>query len=483
MDAAALTTEALALEAERRGRRKLRRDFGAFCNKAMWAQRKTLQPHHRLMVEKLQWLADTPDGRLMLLMPPGAAKSTYASVLFPAWWLGHGRDDDPERGRRHVLAASHTDDLAGQFSLKVQGIGREFGKQLGWGLKTEARGLWQTTLGGEYKASGVGTGIGGFRAWLLDIDDPFKSRAEADSELRREEVWQWYHDDALNRLVPGGRVVLTMTRWHPDDLAGRILEKHPGEYQVIKLPAIAGADDPLGRLPGEPLWSGDPAWDYPSRIAAAHKGLEETGDLRGWWSLWMQEPRNPEGSLFKVGKMPLVASAPAGNAVRAWDLAASDGSTGDPDWTVGLKLATGADGRWTVADVKRVRGSPAVVEKLLLDTAREDGVGVPIGIAQDPGQAGKAQIAYLVRMLKGFRVVTGLESGDKVTRAGLAASQAEVGNIAIVVAPWTAAFIAELRDFPAGRKDDQVDALSRAFGMAALGPIKSRWARVNVVGR
>ena len=164
--------------------------------------------------------------------------------------------------------------------------------------------------------------------------------------------------------------------------------------------------------------------------------------------------------------------------VRAWDLAATEAGavTGggrrvgvaDPDWTVGVKLGRITTGRYVVLDVVRFRGGPEVVERTIRQTAAADGRAVAIGLPEDPGQAGKSQVSYYTAQLAGYVVESSRESGSKVTRAGPVASQCNAGNLGIMRAPWNAAFVDEMRNFPAGKWDDQVDALSRAFTMAML---------------
>lgn len=150
--------------------------------------------------------------------------------------------------------------------------------------------------------------------------------------------------------------------------------------------------------------------------------------------------------------------------MRAWDLAATLAEDGrDPDWTVGLRLRRETSGRFVVEDVVRLRGTPHVVEQAIASTAERDGRSVTVALPQDPGQAGRAQVLYLSRSLAGYHVTASAESGAKTIRALPVASQVEAGNLVIVGGPWNSAFVEELRDFPNGAKDDQVDALARAF--------------------
>ena len=239
----------------------------------------------------------------------------------------------------------------------------------------------------------------------------------------------------------------------------------------MRLPAIAedGANDLLGRADGEALW---PEWEDADALADKRRRVGE----REWASLFQQRPRVQGGGLFKVSQIAAVPALPAGGQlVRAWDLAATRATgTRDPDSTVGLLLAKLLGGSWCVADVVRFQGGPDEVESAIVATASRDRAAygnVPIGLPQDPGQAGKAQVQYLTSKLAGYTVVSSPETGDKATRAAPVAAQVNVGNLSIVSgaeaqpAQWNRPFLSELEDFPAGTKDDQVDALSRAFAM------------------
>jgi predicted phage terminase large subunit-like protein len=432
------------------------------------------EAHHRLMIAELERIAAGSTDRLMLLMPPGSAKSTYASVLFPAWFLAR-------QPRASVIAACHTASLATHFGRRVRAAAIAGAASLGYSLDKGHRAAttWSTDAGGEYYATGIRGPVTGRRADLIVIDDPIKSTLEADSALARDQLWDWYRSDLATRLKPTGRIVLVMTRWHRDDLGGRLLgttgdadlplEAMAGEamagpdnWRVIRLPALAEANDTLGRAPGAALW---PAWESAEKLARRRAQIGP----RAWAALYQQNPAPDGGALFRITNIPILPAAPlAARYVRAWDLAATAATAGrDPDWTVGLKLGRETDGRLVVADIVRLRGGPLEVERAIVNTAALDGKAVPIGLPQDPGQAGKQQIAWLTQRLCGHRVVASPESGAKTTRAAPVAAQADVGNLALVAASWNRAFLDELRDFPLGRKDDQVDALSRAFSLLA----------------
>jgi predicted phage terminase large subunit-like protein len=445
------------LEGESAQRQTIRSSLTEWAAVALAAAGQAPAAHHRLLIKELESLSHGETDRLMVLMPPGSAKSTYASVLFPAWWF-------TQHPRSSIIATSHTADLAEHFGRQVRNLVLEHGPRLGYELVPDKRsaGRWQTSCRGVYLAAGIRGPIIGHRADLAIIDDPIKSQAEADNPGFRDHVWGWYRSDLSTRLKPGARVLLIMTRWHEDDLGGRLLAQQRDQWRVLRLPALAEADDPLGRAPGAPLW---PDWESAAELNRKRGSIGE----RAWSALFQQAPKPLEGGLFKVPRLEFVDAPPppaSGVVVRAWDLAATQASGGnDPDWTAGVKLLRDASGRYTVLDVSRLRGTPREVEAAIVAAARADGTNVTIGLPEDPGQAGKSQVSYLATLLTGYRITASRETGAKLTRAMPVASQIEAGNVALVRSAWTDAFLEELRDFPYGRKDDQVDALSRAFAM------------------
>ncbi len=430
--------------------------------------------HHRLLLAELEALSRGEADRLMVLMPPGSAKSTYASVVFPAWWF-------TRHPASNVIAASHTADLAEHFGRRVRNLIAEHAADLGYGLASDNRAAarWQTTGRGTYFAAGVRGPITGLRADLAIIDDPVKSHAEADSPIFRENMWNWFRADLATRLKPGGRIVLIMTRWHEDDLGGRLLAQNPAEWRLLRLPALAEENDPLGRPEGAPLW---PDWESAAVLA---RKRETVGD-RVWSALFQQTPRPPAGSLFRVNDIAVLDEVPAsaGRVVRAWDLAAtSENGSNDPDWTVGLKLQRDLAGRFIVLDVVRLRGSFGAVQNAIARAAELDGKTVTIGLPEDPGAGGKNSVSALAATLAGHRIASSREVGSKIGRANPVAAQAEAGNLAMLRASWNQNFLEELRDFPHGRKDDQVDALSRAFAMLLNAATPARRVAVPLLAR
>jgi len=431
----------------------------------------------------------------MIFAPPGSAKTTYVSRLSIPWIM-------QRKPGWSIIGASHKVDFALENSSYAIRYIQEYEQFLDLQLKTENTGRWRTTekvikqpdgtdktyQGCDYLAAGVDSGIAGFRADLAIIDDPVPKRDEADRENFRNKVWRWFHGDLARRLKPEGRLVLMHTRWHEDDLAGRLLKYQPGRWKVICLPAIAtGLDDPLGRAPGDLLWDDDD-YGYGASLRAIQKELETSGAALEWASLYQQDPKPAEGSIFKVQNLIDRIIPPSEIPVgvqwgRGWDFAATkDQGTLNQAYSAGAKIGKTMDGKYIIGHMIRQRWAPEELTRNLENTAKLDGHGVRISIPQDPGQAGKFQVEVFVKMLSGFTVDSSPETGDKATRAGPFASQVNVGNVMMVAGDWNAPFIEEARAFPVGVTMDQIDACSRAFGIVYDGGT-SLWSRIGAMAR
>jgi predicted phage terminase large subunit-like protein len=424
----------------------------------------TVALHHRLLLTKLRAVSNTRHGRMMVFMPPGSAKSTYASVVFPSAYLGEAND-------RRLILSSYGDDLARKMGRRTRSIIKQqrFQGIYGCGLTAESSAAQEFALtnGSEYIACGILSGVTGNRAHGIIIDDPIKGREQANSETIRQKVYDAYEDDLKTRLIPGGWICIIQTRWHEDDLSGRILpEGWKGEsgpilckdgnvWEVLCIQARCEVEnDPLMRAQGEYLW---PEW-----FDRQHWAQFESNP-RTWSALYQQRPSPLDGDMFKPDQIKVIDALPAGVGikwVRGWDLA----STTDGDWTAGVKLGRMDNGQFVIADVVRKRAGPDERDAAIANTASLDGRSTTQSIPQDPGQAGKTQILYLTRQLAGYKVKSSPETGDKVTRAEPAAAQVNVGNVLMLRGDWNKPLLDELRSFPNGTHDDQVDAFSRAFG-------------------
>lgn len=337
-------------------------------------------------------------------------------------------------------------------------------------------------------AVGVGGPITGHGFGLGLVDDPIENWAAAQSETLRESIWQWWLGTFRTRLWEGASVVFMMTRWHEDDLAGRILDQEGtveegGKWDVLSYPALC--EDPetdlLGREYGEAL--------SPSRYSVAWlNDFRETNVEQVWQAEYQQNPIPPSGDFFKVGRIEIIDALPAGignviqgvpvnlkHGTRFWDLAGTEKKTTkrDPDHTSGTVVA-GNDGRWYVVDNANVQWGPAEVEGLIKQTAKLDGEKVRVRIEQEPGQSGLAQIANFIKLLAGFDVDGIPSSGDKQTRASAWAAQVNNGNVSILKAEWNKQWLATHANFPHGKHDDDVDSSAGAFNDQALSGKKWR---------
>lgn len=269
-----------------------------------------LAAHHQLLLRALDETSNTRYGRLLVLMPPGSAKSTYASVVFPSKYLGAAP-------RRRLILTSYGADLARKMGRKTRSIIRQLRYQRYWNTQlsgdSQAADQFALTNGSEYMASGLLSGITGNRADGAIVDDPLSGRQAAESEKERQTTWDAYQDDLLTRLVPGGWLAMVLTHWHQEDPAGRILPdgwdgesgifdcKDGMKWRVLCLQAKCEThSDPLGRKIGEFLW---PEWfDRQHWVAFERNPMT-------WNSLFQQRPRPPEGAFF-TREMLLVDDQP-----------------------------------------------------------------------------------------------------------------------------------------------------------------------------
>jgi len=411
-------------------------------------------PHLRLTQEYLDKVTRGEIDRLMICEPPRHGKSEMATIRYPLWRI------EREPWTR-VVIGSYGQDLANKFNRTARKIAVE---RFDLSDERKAAAEWSTPDGGGMKAVGVGAGVTGHGAHLIIIDDPVKNREEANSELRRETVWNWYNDDLYTRLEPGGAIILIMTRWHEDDLAGRILvSERASDWTVLNLPALAEDNDPLGRAPGEAL--------CPDRYDEAALDRIRRGGLNSWYALYQQRPQPPEGGMFKrpwftIGNVPPVVQL-FGGFCRYWDKA---GTAEGGAYTAGVLMGRNKNGQFWVLDVIRGQWSAGERERIILQTAHTDQAAwgaVQTWVEQEPGSGGKESAENTIRNLAGFRVRAERVTGDKAFRAEPYAAQAEAGNVTILRAPWTAQYLSELCAFPTGTYADQVDASSGAFNKLA----------------
>lgn len=437
-------------------------------------------------------------GRLMILAPPRYWKSLLAARLLVAFLLGKLPD-------AQVIISSYASDLANEHSRNAKDFveSEKFAAVFGAKSTMEApveldydrRSVKAWGLGGEHRgsvrAAGVGSGITGMGAHLLVLDDTLKDREEAEREAQRELVWNWYTSTAYTRLEKGGAVVVPMTRWHVDDLAGRLLKRMASDpladqWVVVALPMVAygpeelardaeeqrkgllegiyrPTEDPMGRLPGEMLW------EAKHDKGAAEKMKANLGPY-DWSSLDQQQPYLKAGTMFNRNWFDVVEGVPDGVTilewVRYWDKATTAGAGAR---TAGVKIGRGSNRHFYVGHVVKGQWSQYQRDLKMVETAKADaeaGDSVTIWHEQEPGSSGKdaAQATNAMFAEFGFTAHFGTATGAKEERAQPWSSMCEAGRVHLIRGGWNEEYIEEHVAFPRGSFKDQVDASSGGFG-------------------
>ncbi len=416
-----------------------------------YARYKGFEPaqHHKLLIEELEKVARRETRRLAVFMPPGSAKSTYASILFPPWLMQYWLNTS-------VLAASHTTELAEKWGRRVRNAVNDDGLVLGIGISADnqAAGRWALTTGAEYYAAGVGTGIAGFRAGLGMIDDPIRSRQDADSELIRDRIWEWYINDFRTRLVPGAPEILIQTRWHEDDLAGRALQHN--DWRVVSLPAEAEPNDPLGRKVGEFLWA-DGDYGYAEQLAE----LKKNTPARTWSALYQQRPAPEDGDYFKAEWLKPYDKTPPLDTLRVYGGSDYAVTADGGDYTVHAVVGLDPEGRMYLLDLWRKQASSDMWIESFCDMVLQ---WKPMAWAEEQGQIKSGVGPFLDRRQRERQAFVYRQPfptrGDKAVRAqSIRGRMALEGLYVPINAPWYADFRSDLLSFPAGKHDDCVDAI------------------------
>jgi predicted phage terminase large subunit-like protein len=409
--------------------------------------------------------------RAYMSVPIRHGKSEHNTISFAVYLL----ERDP---KKRILVCSYNQRKAEKFSREIRRLAKARGIALS--KDRDAAGEWETEKGGGVLAVGAGAGVASVNADLIIIDDPIGSRDDAESPAKRDQVWDWLTNDILARCEPQTIVLMTMSRWHQDDPAGRLLDQQRARWTVVDLPAEAEAGDPLGRAEGEPLWPELRNSDW------LQEKREELGAY-GFASLLQGRPRPREGGMFKWSWWHLVDEVPAtGDFVRYWDLAGTQpkGKNHDPDYSAGALVVRRPDERLCVVDVTRFRKSVAERDAELRRVAAEDRARckgrLVWWIETEAGIAGEERTAELVRALQtlGLTVYTERPTGSKVIRAEPLAAKAEAGNIVLGPGAWRDAFRAEAADFPNGKHDDQIDSVTGAAAKLVLAP-KARVSSIS----
>lgn len=422
-----------------------------------WARYKGFEPaeHHALIIREIEAFLESDDEVLLLFAPPGSAKSTYVSQLFPSWYLSR-------KPRNSIMAATHSVEFAERWGRRVRNDIATDGQILGIELDptSTAAARWSIKQGGEYYGVGAGVGISGFRADLGLNDDLFGNREDAYSPIIRAKRWDWYTDDFGARLKPGAKRLLMNTRWHEEDVAGRVLEQiASGKVtgRVIIIRAVAEDDDILGRQIGEYLWAHDKNYDYPSYLRQRQR---ETSPMM-WDALFQQRPHPAEGSLFKVEWMHEHDEMPHPDTLRYYGGSDYAVTADGGDFTVHIVCAIDPQRRLWIVDLWRAQVSADVWIKEWVRLVKQ---WKPLQWGEETGQINSAVGPFLTRMQIQAGAMTARRQfasrHDKPTRAQSIIGYAALHGIHVQRdAEWWPKLRAELLGFPAAKYDDQVDAL------------------------
>jgi predicted phage terminase large subunit-like protein len=438
-------------------RRQLRRSLVNFARECGFEP----APHHKLIIDHLEKVARGEVDRLIITAPPGSAKSTYVSVLFPAWLLANNNVAS-------ILAASHTSELAERWGRQVRNLVAERSAELGISLSpdSQAAGRWRLDTGGEYLATGVGGAILGFRSDVSIIDDPVRSREDAASETLRRNHREWFSSDLRTRLKPGGRIIIVSTRWHEEDLVGWLLDKaaNGGErWTRLNLPAIAEDNDVLGRQPGELLWDDD--YGYAEFLRREH----QVQTPMVWASLYQQRPAPETGDFFKAEWLKPYEKAPARELMRCYGASDYAVTAGGGDYTVHIVVGVDPQNRIYLLDMWRGRTASDVWVEKMLDLVK---LWSPMSWAEETGQIRSGVGPLIDKRSRERRVYVHRQAFptkyDKAVRAQAIRGRMAFDGLHVPVkAHWYPAFLQELLGFPNAKHDDAVDALGLVGQMLA----------------
>ena len=500
VDPAGATPTELALEIVKRERARSNLiDFACYVD-----DNYVPYPIHRLIARHLERVEAGLCRRLAIFVPPAVGKSRLASELFPAWFFG--RNPGAE-----FIEASYDAKLAFGFGRNVRNLILHplyHNVFPGTQVAADASSMdsWKTTVNGEYKAEGVGGGLIGFHANIAVIDDPLKNYDAASSPTVCEALYEWYCGVLLNRLRHHhdgpGSVVLIMQRWSDNDLGGRVERlamNHEEEWEIVSLPSIADAGDPLGRAPGEALLP-----DGPNRRTIEELLALRARNPRLFSSLHQQRPISEHGDIFNVGWLRLYRAADLPERLSVYISSDWALTKGGGDYTVHIVFGVDSNGHIWLLDLWRKQSE-------LLSVVGDFGEGVTKwlelcsiwGCRKAFGERiqlmkvvspvlQRAKVEFNAKKAEGRRGVwtilepvsiMGLGGKASPERVGAFAGAAQMGFVHVPEqAQWRGELEFELSRFPNSRFDDQVDALSNIgmkldtlnSGGKAVVPVDSR---------
>ncbi len=413
--------------------------------------------HHRVIARMLErFAANEPGwGKLVLSMPPRSGKTELVSKLFPGWYMANNPHEN-------VIVSTYGGELSDDLGRKAREyVSSElFESVMGVKISTDTNAItkWELTNKSTFFATSVGGALTGRGANCLIIDDPVRNREDADSETTREKIYNWFTSTAYTRLEKNGKVLIVMTRWHEDDLAGRLLASNTG-WREITFPAIAESSDDFREI-GAPLWPDK----YPMEKLAEIKA--QVG-MRDWAALYQQRPAPADGDIFRAEWIRYYDDHPrdilqkeVSGVYQSWDTAVSAKKTS----------ARSSCTTWAVIGNKfyllDTFAEPVSFPELRAKAIELEKMWKPDVIFVEEQQTGRPLIDDLQRTL-GAKLVAVRIKGDKEVRARAASVAFETGRVFVPRntqnTPWADAYVAELLAFPSGKFADRVDSTSQAI--------------------
>lgn len=435
-------------------RRQARSRFEAWCRLCGYIPAK----HHLLVIDELQQAVDNYKQGiptfLMILMPPGSAKSTYTSKLFPPWFLA-------QLENLAILACSHSAELATDFGRAGRNLVDTYSQILGFTLAKDrsSADAWEISNGGYYRAAGCGAGIAGRRADLGLIDDFCGTEEEASSKTFNDKIWNWWQNDFIPRLKPGAIRILIANHRNEDDLCGRLMAAEGQRWKIIRLRLMIetteqAEQDPLKRSVGDYLW---PEYFTKELVLERMRNPRASG-------IEQQEPSPMKGGFFQSewldnNTYKSLNDLKGGHIYGASDHAVSERQTADPSC---MGLGVWKDGFLYI--------HPDLVWERI-DTMRAVGEFIRFGrkysILQwfaEKGHISKSLMPFLLERMQQEQVYYAIQQvtpvNDKMTRAQSIQGMMSMGLVkwpALSIAPWMARARREMLMFPNGKHDDFVD--------------------------
>jgi len=429
--------------------------------------------HHKLICSVFDdWVAGKIK-RLLVFAPPRHGKSLIASEHIPAFIFG-------KNPKARVIAASHSQEYSERESRKVLEClnsiryKRIFPNTIigGKGKRVAVKG-WETSLGGEYKCAGVGTGIAGFGFNYGIIDDPIKTRRDAESKTIRDGIIDWYRSTFLHRQHKGASIAIIQTRWHPEDLSGYLLsmekeDTNADKWTVISLPAILDCKP----MQGDPRQQGEALW--PTEFSLKDLENRRANSLEYEFSALYQQRPIPSGR-SKINRewFNIIDEAPAGlKWSRFWDIAVS--AKKSADHTASIACARDLKGNYYFKDMIRGQWEWPDAHRIIINTSKIE--KCPIGF-----ELGGQQKGFLAELLRDLELSDVFVKGyspdaDKLTRALPWIARAQAGKVYLIRGLWINPYLAECEVFTGhnDKSDDQIDASSGVYFMVSKGGVGYR---------